>query len=510
MKLKDSFKEYDKEMMHNLYAKLVDKFKDYDKITKPKMIEEIIKSINDPLVIMDLCTEKELYLLKQIKEKKVNVKTPRTKELINLWQKCLLIDGTYEFPEELEKNINIAIDNIDWSKARENDRINELSIGYLKCMGDMITFAFTNLMSQLLQIEEKELDNFYATNKLFKYYIYRDEKYIDSLNSTVQTFVYDNYLELIDELGEQRKIYGSTSLGDFDIENFISMFYFDININNSKVKKLYDLIYKIASFPELIISSVAESALLFEERDSIEYFFLMACDISDKNKDKYLKILNEAMDEIPSGALNGCKPIDYYKIKEEEKEYKEYRRTVNELQVNACLHPNDANLFYKLYFGLLEYTNKVYNVKPDLKIYKNKYLNPQDINPVIEKLWENSNDVIDDFLQLNPYRFNKYELSVVQDFKKGMHKSFVVAKFEQEYTIILDDDKAYMVKGLNSNIDTVIAPSKLPYFVTTTLLPFKNLIIYDGIFSAYDISIGMNYSKHIEDEINNKIKYYHL
>lgn len=511
MELKSSLKEYNKEEIFDRYAKIVNNFKNYDNITRTKMIEEIIKELSIPKNIVDICTERELKVLIKIVKKEEIEHEKYIWEFENLWNKCILIDGTFEISEELKESINNAINMIDWKEVKENDRINELSIGYVKAQGDMVSQALISVMSFLLEIEPEKLIDFYNQNKLFNYYIYRDSMYFESVNQTLPLYVYNDYYEYMEDLAEQRKKYGTSKIGNLNTENFISIFYNDLNINNPKVKKLVDLLKKECPISMILISMIAIDCLLYTDHEKITEIYLTSLSVEEKNREKYIKILNEAMEEIPSGALNGCTPKEYRELVQEEKEFSTKKAKYNETQVNASLHPSNAKLFYKLYFGLLEYTNNKYNVSKTLtKIYKRIGLNPRELNPIIEKLWENGSEIIDSFIKENPYKFDKYELSLVEDFKKGIRKKFVIARYEQEYTLFIDEEKTYMVKGINDNIDNIIAASSLPTFVETTLLPFKGNIIYDGIFSGYNVTIGSGISKQIEEEVKNNIKYYHL
>lgn len=74
----------------------------------------------------------------------------------------------------------------------------------------------------------------------------------------------------------------------------------------------------------------------------------------------------------------------------------------------------------------------------------------------------------------------------------------------------MDDSKIYMVKGLNCNVDEMISSDRLPVPLITTLIPFKNHIIYDGMLSEFPISIGLQMKKQMEKDASSLIKYYHL
>lgn len=44
----------------------------------------------------------------------------------------------------------------------------------------------------------------------------------------------------------------------------------------------------------------------------------------------------------------------------------------------------------------------------------------------------------------------------------------------------MGDDVIYMVKGLADNIELIIDKEQLPILVTTAVIPFKNVLIFDG------------------------------
>jgi len=53
------------------------------------------------------------------------------------------------------------------------------------------------------------------------------------------------------------------------------------------------------------------------------------------------------------------------------------------------LSKDEAQIFYKLWLSLLEYTNKKYKINPKLgKLVSAKSINPQDLMPIKNKLWE--------------------------------------------------------------------------------------------------------------------------
>ena len=201
-----------------------------------------------------------------------------------------------------------------------------------------------------------------------------------------------------------------------------------------------------------------------------------------------------------------------YKEKLKEKAEYEFKREMEYTgQKNACLGDDVAKSFYNLYFSLLEYVNNKYHIDTSLKkIYKQEYLDPNQLMPIIEYLFEDKEKIIDAYIKDNPHNFNSEDLEKVSKFKQGIRGMFTIAKYEEDYTALLASDRVYMIKGLNSNIDEVIPYHDIPCIVTTSLFPYDEVIIYDGLLSTYPISMGTSFAKIVEKEYNEDMKYYHL
>ncbi len=179
-------------------------------------------------------------------------------------------------------------------------------------------------------------------------------------------------------------------------------------------------------------------------------------------------------------------------------------------QKDACLSESDASLFYKIYFGLLEFTNDKYVIKKNLKLYGQEGINPQEIVDIIDKFWQNKSELVDEFCTKNPYGFNKEELDITSKFKDGIRDMFIFVKFEEDYTAVMDKNRVYMIKGINDNLDNIISYEDLPHVAITSIIPFKNYLIYDGILIGASIKMGSNMVKMIMDDYDKSMKYYHM
>ena len=179
-------------------------------------------------------------------------------------------------------------------------------------------------------------------------------------------------------------------------------------------------------------------------------------------------------------------------------------------QKNAHLKLEDAKLFYKLYFALLEYTNNKYHLSNIKKIYKQNNLDPMDLYPINDYLWQYI-DIIDNFIKDNSYKFNKEELTIIEGFKNSITDNFIIAGYDEEYTKLLNGEgKLYMIKGINCNIEEIIPSSELPIIINTTLLMFKDTIIFNSFFGTNNLKFGNDIKEFVIKEMKNVIKYYHL
>lgn len=537
MKLQESLEQYTKDMVYDNYLRIVWKFKEYEKITKNKMIEEIVKEYKDVLTIIEICTAREFKFLKYILSDKYdddlknideskplsdleffNKITKKYKWEIRKLEEKLLVgynpkNRKYEVFEDFKDYVQEALKeyNSDCKKYETNDRVNEFLIGFVRQQGSIVLEVLANLSSQLFKVSEEKLIEFMTYNRLFNFYTYKTSEYIESLDKKFKVVVYSDYYELKEELDYEREKQGIAVNKEIDIRDITELFYNDFNVRNPIIKKLVNKLDKMNS-GDLLIPLIDEVRLLNSDREHLEQTVRdIFNDFEDTDVDSFIKLMNEAMDEMASGALNGLSPneLKEYNVRKQEtivKNLASYRK-----QVNACLPKKDCDLFYKLYFALLEFTNDKYQIKKNYKIYKKINLNPYDLKDIINKLWENKIEIIDEFIKENKYKFKSDELKIIEGFKEGIRDNFTIVKYELEYTALLFDAKTYMIKGIRSNIDEIISFEDLPVIVTTSIMPFKGQIIFDGILSEFALQIDKASLQEMAlEEYNRNIKYYHM
>lgn len=495
MKLKDEYKKMPKDLVYDMYDSIVYRVKYYDNITRSQMLDSIISEYNQEGYLYHICTEREILFLKYIQNNKLTKEDLQKYEweINELSKKAIFSTVTLSVYEEQIDNVTKALALYNKESKKAEDALVTFMISVIKINGTLLTKAFQSMISSIYKMDEKAF-NAHLAHPLFHFYV--DYHMIDFHDLKEEELFYRQYWDALDELTLRRQNFAIAGTLKIDIRDYYDIFYYGFPIRNAKVKKMYDEVSKL-DLKDFYFGIIDDARLLYDY-DSLDLF------IEDK---QLLAIIKDALDEMPCGVLNGLTPNDY------QKELKKGKKLDLEFpggQKNAHLKKEDAKLFYKLYFALLEYINNKYHLSNIKKIYKQNGINPNDLYPINEYLWEHKN-MIDDFIKDNPYKFNKEELKIVEGFKTGIKDNFVIAGYDEEYTKILNDDgKLYMIKGINSNIEEIIPSNKIPAFINTTLLMFKDKIIFNGFFTTHEIKFGNDFKEIVINEMKTAIKYYHL
>ena len=91
-----------------------------------------------------------------------------------------------------------------------------------------------------------------------------------------------------------------------------------------------------------------------------------------------------------------------------------------------------------------------------------------------------------------------------------MAGDFYVLRFLKKHTVFLtakEPTVAYGVLGLSDPLEEVI-DQPLPFYCKTVLLPFRDRIVYDGLLSGYNVIIGSNMTRELNDAYNAAKKRY--
>ena len=307
MEIKEVINNYDKESLFDIYHKIVNNFKEYNKITKEKIKEAILKEYNDYNNIIDICTTKELEYLKQILENNAPLKYDNKYkwEIFTLENKLLVIhnDDELMIPDDLHQSISLAIKNINWKEKYQQDKLNEVMIGICKVHGEIPTNTLINITSKLLNINEEILLKHIENDKVFNYYISLNKKKIES-NKEILVFIYSNYLHWIDKLNSIKKENKISKINILSIEDYKSIFYNGFNLNNKVINKFYKELIKLKNY-EFIKDMIISSILLNSNKEELSILVKAMYSKELEDIEEFINLLNNAIDEMPSAALNG-------------------------------------------------------------------------------------------------------------------------------------------------------------------------------------------------------------
>jgi hypothetical protein len=157
------------------------------------------------------------------------------------------------------------------------------------------------------------------------------------------------------------------------------------------------------------------------------------------------------------------------------------------------LEYQDLVLFFKLHRALMFFANQRLKVLPDDIASPDEFssLSPE-VRLKVRDSFLNHTELIHAFVDENPARLPNDELDIVRSWHNLVYGKFCVFRQLKKYMVFLSTDRppiAYGVLALSQPFDELVGPD-LPVLTQTVLLPFKDMIVYDGLMTSYRISFG--------------------
>ena len=156
------------------------------------------------------------------------------------------------------------------------------------------------------------------------------------------------------------------------------------------------------------------------------------------------------------------------------------------------LEPHETQRFYRIWFPLLHYVNERRNLVPEVPVSPEEgSISPNDAIQVRSAVWADD-ELRRAFIAENPFDLPPDDLALVASWDARIGGDFYVFRHLKKYSVFIhqgDVDRVYAVLGLVSPFEEVL-PMPPPVLVQTVLLPFEGRIIYDGLFSMYNIYFG--------------------
>lgn len=167
------------------------------------------------------------------------------------------------------------------------------------------------------------------------------------------------------------------------------------------------------------------------------------------------------------------------------------------------LPPHELELFFRLHRALMFFVNQRLPVIPNKVGTPDEFaaLSPEVRLKVRDALNTNL-DLIESFTAENPAHLSDDELDIVRSWRHLVAGKFYVFRELKKYTVFLSTTSpviAYGVLALSQPFEDLIGPY-LPVLSQTVLLPFKGVIVYDGLMSSYNISFGPGIRRNLNED----------
>jgi hypothetical protein len=178
------------------------------------------------------------------------------------------------------------------------------------------------------------------------------------------------------------------------------------------------------------------------------------------------------------------------------------------------LPPEELSLFLKLHQHLMVYVAKQTGINQSIKTASDSLKLPSDEKVKIRDFLYKNMELLDRFVQSNPFSFTGEEMDIIEYWKHYIKGAFLLIKCTNEGAIFLEekdrrDAKAYLVKALTTPFEWMI-PFRPPVKLDAVLLPFKGRIVYDGLLKTYPIYIGGGLSRSLRAACDDAILKYGL
>lgn len=444
-----------------------------------------------------------------------------------------------KFTNGMKDNFANFINSKNEDKVKYNQKIINLIINIIEVYGLMqVDYELSNMLNDLL-VDEIDVDYLI---ELVDYNIDIRRKIVIP-NCETDLFIMNNNIynpqDIFDERRKRNLEYKKYTIEELENKNLESLMKCDEA--QKVVKFLKDINYEM---PETLVKAFIVnimSSVQINVKDFMNVENLNIDNIDQANE--YLQLIMNLHNNIPHYVLCGYSPNELMKmqleeIKKQEENNKNNKISRNDLcpcgsgkkykkcclnkvvkvdfrneQYKDCIDKEDAMMFFTLRNMLLDYTNYKYRINQELEdLMDINNSEPEEVKEIREKLWSNTN-VIKDYIKENPNNLDEQSLNIIAEWnKKKINSKFILYKYEDEYSVFIGAENIYYVKGLRDTIRNIIPECKLPIFVETVLLPYKEQIIYDSYIIQYNMSFGKGmkdiFDKQYKEFTNKKnIKY---
>ncbi|MCL2632249.1 MAG: hypothetical protein FWD45_04070, partial [Coriobacteriia bacterium] len=147
------------------------------------------------------------------------------------------------------------------------------------------------------------------------------------------------------------------------------------------------------------------------------------------------------------------------------------------------LTPQQASRFSRLYKSLLVYANETMQFIENLDLINEEEIDIFSLPDSIEDLWYSS-EIIDRFVEENPYSLSQDDISEIRDWRYGFIGRFIIAKYTDEHVLLAATDDTFGFKMVRNDIrEQLPAPPTLVY---GGIVPFEEVLVATMLIDISD------------------------
>ena len=165
------------------------------------------------------------------------------------------------------------------------------------------------------------------------------------------------------------------------------------------------------------------------------------------------------------------------------------------------LNNEQNDRFFDTMDSLLYYVNERFRVVEGFTLDFANALDDVKGSLVAHTLWDNV-EIIDDFVRDNPHRLPQRHLQTALNWKNALPGFYTLVRYQSGRAVLMNEAGVFSVCGVTYELEGEIGPA--PAYVELVLLPFDDLIVYDGFLQAYDVDGTPAEMQRIQDEFENR------
>lgn len=164
------------------------------------------------------------------------------------------------------------------------------------------------------------------------------------------------------------------------------------------------------------------------------------------------------------------------------------------------LSQEDGKLFYELWLPLLDYVNQRYHINGNAgNMATSGRIDLAIVKEISDKLWSDVG-ILDIYLEKHP-KMPEDERNIIRGWKRRIRGRFVAERHLKKGTIFIsmENNEVYQVSGIQSSWEEMLYGVPMPVLIETTFIPFRDVIISDGLIIPYNVIMGGGIKRTMKD-----------